>query len=89
MKIHCAHILVKHQYEAEDLQRKLAKGVDFAELAKKYSTCSSAERGGDLGLIAADRLDSDFVEAVRDLIVGEVSKPVRTRFGYHLIKKLV
>jgi parvulin-like peptidyl-prolyl isomerase len=88
MKIHLAHILVKHQFEAEDLQRRLERGEKFEELAQKYSTCASAALGGDLGIVDDSRLDEDFVESAKKLQPQEVSKPVRTRFGYHLIKKI-
>ena len=80
------HILVKHGYEAEDLLRKLKEGASFAELAKKFSICSSAASGGDLGLLNAGQADEDFEFAAQRLKVGEVSsQPVRTKFGYHLI----
>jgi peptidyl-prolyl cis-trans isomerase C len=84
-----AHILVNAKYEAEDLLRKLNTGSDFAEMAKKHSTCTSAVNGGDLGEIKTGKADSDFEEASLNLKIGEVTKvPVRTRFGYHLIKRL-
>ncbi|MGZ3769442.1 MAG: peptidylprolyl isomerase [Bdellovibrio sp.] len=90
MKIRASHILVQQKYEADDILRLLQNGQDFAALAKKYSTCSSASQGGDLGLVALGRLDETFEEAVLCLKVGETSKaPVRTRFGYHLIKRVV
>ena len=81
------HILVQHKYEAEDLQRKLSAGESFEELAKKYSTCSSAKGGGDLGEVSLDRLVSEFAEAALSLNVGEISPIVKTRFGHHLILK--
>ena len=81
------HILVQHKHEAEDLERKLKAGADFQDLARKFSTCSSAAGGGDLGDVSRklDRLDDDFRDAAEALKVGERSGPVRTRFGYHLI----
>jgi peptidyl-prolyl cis-trans isomerase C len=89
LKLHLAHILVQHKYEAEDLKLKLETSeMGFAELAKKFSQCPSAPEGGDLGLIALDRLDSDFAEAAELLKIGEISPIVRTRFGYHLILRL-
>ncbi len=88
-KMHLAHILVEHKYEAEDLLRKLASpGAEFGELAKKFSRCSSNSRGGDLGEIELHRLDDDFADAARNLSVGALSPIVRTRFGHHLIKRL-
>ena len=80
-----SHILVQNKYEAEDLARKLKEGADFAVLAHKFSLCSSAKLGGDLGEVAASKLDPDFREAAEALKPGEVSGPIRTRFGHHLI----
>jgi parvulin-like peptidyl-prolyl isomerase len=86
--MHLQHILLQHKYEAEDVQKRLRQGGDFAELAKKWSTCSSAASGGDLGNLQGKKLDQDFEEAALSLKPGEVSNIVRTRFGYHLIRRL-
>jgi peptidyl-prolyl cis-trans isomerase C len=86
--MHLAHILVEQRYEAEDVLRKIGSGAEFGELAKKFSRCSSAAHGGDLGRIELRRLDDDFAEAARLLAPGGVSPIVRTRFGYHLIMRL-
>lgn len=82
-----SHILVRHQYEAEDIAKKLSEGQIFSELARKYSTCPSAPEGGRLGDLTGkmNRLDADFREAAELLKPGQCSKPVRTKFGYHLI----
>lgn len=83
---HVHHILVRHQYEAEDVLRKLTAGESFEALSRKFSTCPSAAEGGDLGVLAFGRADPDFEEEVARLKIGETSaRPVRTRFGYHLI----
>ncbi|WP_373998712.1 peptidylprolyl isomerase [Bdellovibrio bacteriovorus] len=88
MKIRASHILVKHQYEADDVLRALSSGKSFEELAKRYSTCPSAAQGGDLGTFGPGRMDEDFEEAAFALKVGETTaKPVRTRFGFHIIKR--
>lgn len=88
MKLRASHILVKHEYEAQDLLRALQSGKSFEELASKYSQCPSAEAGGDLGVFNEGRMDETFEEALLALKVGSItSKPVRTRFGYHLIKR--
>lgn len=88
MKLHVAHILLQQKYEAEDVQRKLKEGVDFAQLAQKYSQCPSGQQGGDLGEVPVSRLDATFAEAAETLKPGEVSAIVRTRFGHHIIKRL-
>ncbi len=81
------HILVRHQYEAEDVLRWLKDGKSFEDLAKKYSTCTSSKSGGDLGDLSGKMraLDENFAEALQSLQLGEISKPVRTQFGYHII----
>lgn len=85
------HILVQHEYEARDLERKLdgAKdlAVEFAALASKHSSCASRTQGGSLGNLTGQmhRLDEAFREAAEKLKPGQRSGPVRTRFGYHLI----
>lgn len=88
MKVKVSHILVKHQYEAEDVLRALSSGKSFEELAKRYSTCPSSADGGDLGFFSRGRMDEDFEDAAYLLKSGEYTKkPVRTKFGYHIIKR--
>lgn len=88
MKIRASHILVKHQYEADDILRALNGGKTFEELAQRYSQCPSGKDGGDLGFFARGRMDEDFEEAVFSLKPGEITrKPVRTKFGYHIIRR--
>lgn len=79
------HILVSHEYEAEDLIKKLDEGSSFEELAQKFSKCPSSQQGGDLGSFTQGRMVPEFEEAVMQLEPGQVSAPVRTAFGYHLI----
>ena len=86
-KIRVRHILVDHEHEAEDLLLKLNEGVAFDELARKFSKCPSGEEGGDLGTFGRGQMVPAFEEAAFALNVGETSKPVRTQFGYHLIKR--
>jgi len=69
----------------KDVQRELKKGVSFEEMAKKKSEGPSAPKGGDLGFFGKGQMVKAFEEAAFNLPVGEVSKPVRTRFGFHLI----
>jgi peptidylprolyl isomerase/peptidyl-prolyl cis-trans isomerase C len=81
-----SHILVTHQYEAEDILKLLAKGRPFDELARRFSNCPSAAHGGDLGDIKPGRADEEFEDAAFALKPGHYSsKPVRTKFGYHII----
>jgi len=80
-------VLAKALEKITMVERKVREGGDFAALAKEYSDCPSAKFGGSLGLIKLDDLNNpSFEEAARKLTVGQVSPPVLTEFGYHLIK---
>jgi parvulin-like peptidyl-prolyl isomerase len=85
--IRVRHILVEQRYEAEDIEGRLKAGESFETLAQKFSRCPSSREGGDLGRFGRGRMVEAFEEAAFALQVGEVSSPVRTRFGYHLIKR--
>lgn len=86
-QIQASHILVKQQYEAEDLLKKIAQGEEFADLARKFSSCPSSRAGGDLGMFGRGQMVPAFEEAAFGLGVGDISEPVRTQFGYHLIQR--
>ncbi len=81
-----SHILVKTKAEAEDIIKQLGGGADFATLAKKKSTGPSGANGGQLGWFGKGQMVKPFEDAVVKLSVGEVSKPVQTQFGWHVIK---
>ena len=73
---------------AEAIYAQLQKGADFAKLAAEKSDCPSGkEAGGDLGIFPADAMAKEFSDAVRALGFNEISKPVETPFGYHIIKR--
>ena len=85
----CArHILVKTKEEAESLKKKLVNGADFASLAKKYSTCNTAKRGGDLGEFSPGKMVKAFDNVVFKKPVLQVHGPIKTKFGYHLIETI-
>lgn len=86
--IKAQHILVDQKFEAEDILRKLQMGESFEKLAKDYSSCSSSEDGGHLGEFPRGVMVKEFETAAFDLKVDEVSGPVRTQFGYHIIKRI-
>lgn len=87
MQIKARHILVEQEFEAQDLVKKLNEGSAFEELAQKFSKCPSGKRGGDLGAFGKGRMVAAFEEAAFALDVNQVSPPVRTQFGYHLIQR--
>ena len=80
------HILLETQDEAQAVRRELSDGADFAELAREKSTGPSSSSGGDLGWFAADAMIAPFSEAIASLSPGEVSDPVETQFGWHVIR---
>jgi len=86
-KIRTSHILVEKQSQALRILKELVKGADFKELARRYSQCPSRKRGGDLGFFGRGQLVKEFERAAFALKVGEISQPVKTQFGYHIIKK--
>lgn len=98
-QVHARHILIKVDRDAsddkvEEARKKAAElaekarqdDADFAELAKQHSEGPSSRKGGDLGFFTAKRMVPPFSKAAFDLERGEVSDPVRTRFGFHVIK---
>ena len=87
MEFRASHILVKDQGKAEEIYNRVKNGESFASLAHQYSTCPSKEKGGDLGWFKEGQMVQPFENAVRRMSTGSISKPVRTQFGWHVIKK--
>ena len=85
--IRARHILVDYDYEIQDLLKKIEEGKTFEDLAKDFSKCPSGQQGGDLGHFSKVQMVKPFEDAAFGLEVGEVSGPVQTQFGYHLIKR--
>lgn len=85
-EVRARHILVDTQDEAEALVREISEGADFAELAREKSTGPSGPQGGDLGYFTAGVMVPAFSEAAFAMDAGEVSAPVQTDFGWHVIK---
>ena len=86
-KITASHILVDQEFEATDLVKKLEDGKTFEELAKDFSKCPSGKSGGSLGEFGKGMMVPAFEKAAYELAPGQVSGPVKTQFGYHLIKR--
>jgi peptidyl-prolyl cis-trans isomerase C len=85
-EVHARHILVESEDEAKTIAAELKKGADFAELAKRSKEPGAAERAGDLGYFTKDQMVPAFSEAAFALEPGKTSDPVKTEFGWHVIK---
>lgn len=80
------HILVDDLEQMKEIKLEITNGMTFEEAAKKYSKCPSSAQGGSLGDFSRGRMVPEFEEAAFKLQVGEISEPVKTQFGYHLIQ---
>ena len=85
-EVHARHILVPTEGEAKDLEAQLKGGADFAALAKEKSKDPGAAEGGDLGWFTKVQMVPEFAEAAFKLDKGQVSDPIKTQFGWHIIK---
>jgi parvulin-like peptidyl-prolyl isomerase len=98
-KVKASHVLIdttkletdaeleKAREKIEEIKREIDNGADFAEMARKYSTCPSAENGGDIGFFQRKgSIVEEFAIVAFSMEVGEISEPVKTQFGYHIIK---
>lgn len=81
-----SHILVDDEAKAKDIKAKIDKGEDFASLAKEHSACPSKANGGDLGTFHRGQMVKEFDDKVFSMNIGEISEPIKTQFGYHIIK---
>jgi peptidyl-prolyl cis-trans isomerase C len=85
-EIHARHILVATEDEAKAIEAQLKNGADFATLAKQKSKDPGAANGGDLGWFTKDQMVPAFSDAAFKLDKGQISDPVHTQFGWHIIK---
>ncbi|MGI9380070.1 MAG: peptidylprolyl isomerase [Methyloligellaceae bacterium] len=85
-EVHARHILVKTEDEAKTIKKEIDGGADFVKLAKEKSTGPSGPQGGDLGYFTRGRMVPEFEQAAFGLKSGSVSEPIKTQFGWHLIK---
>lgn len=85
-QVRASHILVKTRAEAIQIKKAIDDGADFGYYARKYSLCPSGANNGDLGYFRRGQMVQPFEDEAFQLSVGEVSEPVGTEFGWHLIK---
>ena len=85
-EVRASHILVGSEQEAKDLKTRIEGGEDFGAVAKAHSQCPSGQSGGDLGFFGKGMMVPEFDKVVFESEVGKVTDPVKTQFGYHLIK---
>ncbi len=81
-----SHILVKTEDDAQRIMKRLADGEDFAAVAKRFSSCPSRKNGGDLGWFGKGQMVPEFENIAFSEEVGKVVGPVKTQFGFHVIK---
>jgi peptidyl-prolyl cis-trans isomerase C len=81
-----SHILVKTEDEATRLMKRIADGEDFAAVAKRFSSCPSGKSGGDLGWFGKGQMVPEFEKVAFENDAGKMVGPVKTQFGYHVIK---
>ncbi len=80
------HILVSTKEKCEELKKQIEAGSDFAEMAKKHSSCPSSKQGGNLGEFGPGEMVPEFDKVVFSAEIGKVQGPIKTQFGYHLVE---
>ncbi len=85
-QVHAYHILVNTEQEARDVLARLRNGESFDKVAQEVSNCPSGKKGGDLGWFGRGMMVRAFELAAFDLNKGDLSEPVKTQFGWHIIK---
>jgi len=86
-QVRARHILVQSLNEAMTAHEQITGGTDFGLVAKNISKCPSGQNGGDLGMFGRGQMVKPFEDATFSLAVNELSLPVQTQFGYHLIQR--
>ena len=85
-QVHALHILVKTEDEAKEILKEIKSGTSFEKLAQLKSQCPSGKKGGDLGWFGRGMMVREFELTAFELNKGEMSNPVKTQFGWHIIK---
>ncbi|MDD2494176.1 MAG: peptidylprolyl isomerase [Tissierellia bacterium] len=84
--VRASHILVDTKEKADEILEDITDGLKFEDAAAQYSSCPSKQAGGDLGQFGRGQMVKEFEDAVFAMQKGEISDPVKTQFGYHIIK---
>ena len=85
-RINAQHILVKTEDQAKDILNLIQQGKSFEDLARTKSLCPSGKKGGNLGWFSHGQMVKEFQKAAFSLKKGQISQPVKTQFGWHIIK---
>lgn len=84
--VRASHLLVETEEEAKKLKQEIEQGKSFADAAREVSLCPSGQEGGDLGYFGKGMMVKEFEDAAFSMNVGEISDPIKTQFGWHLIQ---
>ena len=84
--VQASHILIDTEEKANEVLEEIADGMSFEDAAMEYSACPSKQAGGALGQFGRGQMVKEFEDAVFSMEVGQISQPVKTQFGYHIIK---
>lgn len=84
-EVRASHLLVDTEEEVLKLREEILAGKPFADVAREVSKCPSKAQGGDLGYFGRGRMVPEFDKAAFELPVGELSEPIKTQFGWHLL----
>jgi parvulin-like peptidyl-prolyl isomerase len=87
MQVRASHILVATQEQAQELRDQLTAGADFAQLAQLHSLCATGQQGGHIGTFSAGQIYIHLELAAFATELGQVSEPVRSDVGWHLVKR--
>ena len=82
------HILLEDEEDALEMINLIKSGSKFEDLAQEYSECETGSNGGDLGKFSSGAMVAEFEKALYHMQIGDISKPVKTKFGFHIINKL-
>jgi len=85
-KVNASHILVKNESDANVARYDVTHGKDFGQVALENSLCPSKKNGGNLGWFGRGQMVKEFEMAAFSMTKGEISKPIKTQFGWHVIK---